>query len=97
MICFKKLVVLILCVYIPIIYLFLCRSRKAIIRIRLEFITLGPRPSENSVLEVVKSILASNLTTKLTARTVSVSEPVTLANVIYLGEFYSILMLDFFM
>ncbi|XP_016342947.1 uncharacterized threonine-rich GPI-anchored glycoprotein PJ4664.02-like [Sinocyclocheilus anshuiensis] len=60
-------------------------SRRAIIRIRLEFITLGPRPSENSVLELVKSILAANVTTKLTARTVSVSEPVTLANVIYLA------------
>ncbi|XP_016088975.1 chitinase-like protein PB1E7.04c [Sinocyclocheilus grahami] len=60
-------------------------SRRAIIRIRLEFITLGPRPSENSVLELVKSILAANVTTKLTARTVSVSEPVTLANVVYLA------------
>ncbi|XP_059411004.1 mucin-5AC-like [Carassius carassius] len=60
-------------------------SRRAIIRIRLEFITLGPRPSENSVLEVVKSVVATNLTTTLTARTVSVSEPVTLANVNYLG------------
>ncbi|KTG03529.1 hypothetical protein cypCar_00046590, partial [Cyprinus carpio] len=60
-------------------------SRKAIITIRLEFITLGPRPSENSVLEVVKSMLAANLTTKLTARTVSVSDPVILTNVNYLG------------
>lgn len=74
---------------------FLCRSRKAIITIRLEFITLGPRPSENSVLEVVKSMLAANLTTKLTARTVSVSDPVILTNVNYLGEFCSIFMLQF--
>ncbi|XP_026111894.1 uncharacterized protein LOC113089746, partial [Carassius auratus] len=60
-------------------------SRRAIIRIRLEFITLGPRPSENSVLDVVKSVVATNLTSTLSAKTVSVSEPVTLANVNYLG------------
>ncbi|XP_058637365.1 uncharacterized protein wu:fc34e06 [Onychostoma macrolepis] len=60
-------------------------TRRAIIKIRLEFITLGPRPSEKSVLDVVKSMLASNLTTKQTARTVSVSDPVTVDNVIYLG------------
>ncbi|XP_058629477.1 mucin-2 [Onychostoma macrolepis] len=60
-------------------------TRRAIIKIRLEFITLGPRPSEKSVLDVVKSMLASNLTTKQTVRTVSVSDPVTVDNVIYLG------------
>ncbi|KAL1281983.1 hypothetical protein QQF64_000786 [Cirrhinus molitorella] len=59
--------------------------RKAIIRIRLEFITLGPRPSESSVLDVVKSVVAANLTTALTTRELSVKDPVTLANVAYLA------------
>ncbi|KTG45435.1 hypothetical protein cypCar_00036368 [Cyprinus carpio] len=60
-------------------------TRRAIIKIRLEFITLGPRPSESNVLQVVKSMLATNLTTKLTTRVTSVSEPVTLNNVVYIG------------
>ncbi|XP_043089850.1 uncharacterized threonine-rich GPI-anchored glycoprotein PJ4664.02 isoform X2 [Puntigrus tetrazona] len=59
--------------------------RKAIIKIRLDFITLGPRPSKDNVLEVVKTVLATNLTTKLTVKTVSVSDPVTLENVDYLA------------
>ncbi|XP_042616063.1 uncharacterized protein LOC109068406 [Cyprinus carpio] len=60
-------------------------TRRAIIKIRLEFITLGPRPSESNVLQVVKSMLATNLTTKLTTRVTSVSEPVTLNNVVCIG------------
>ncbi|XP_016417274.1 chitinase-like protein PB1E7.04c [Sinocyclocheilus rhinocerous] len=60
-------------------------TRRVIIKIRLEFITLGPRPSESNVLQVVKSMLASNLTTKLTTRVTSMSEPLSLQNVEYLG------------
>ncbi|XP_016346602.1 mucin-17-like isoform X4 [Sinocyclocheilus anshuiensis] len=60
-------------------------TRRGIIKIRLEFITLGPRPSESNVLQVVKSMLASNLTTKLTTRVTSMSEPLSLENVEYLG------------
>ncbi|XP_050962020.1 LOW QUALITY PROTEIN: uncharacterized protein LOC127163049, partial [Labeo rohita] len=59
--------------------------RRAIIKIRLEFITLGPRPSESNVIEVVKSIVATNLTTKLTTRVLNVDDPVTLENVNYLA------------
>ncbi|XP_026129210.1 uncharacterized protein LOC113109692 [Carassius auratus] len=59
--------------------------KRAIIKIRLEFITLGTRPSESDVLQVVKSVVATNLTTKLTTRVTIMSEPVTLENVEYLG------------
>ncbi|XP_073699231.1 uncharacterized protein [Garra rufa] len=59
--------------------------RKAIIKIRLEFITLGPRPSESMVLDVVKSLVAANLTIALSTRELTVNDPVTLANVAYLA------------
>ncbi|XP_051747154.1 uncharacterized protein LOC127510977 isoform X33 [Ctenopharyngodon idella] len=57
---------------------------KVVIKIRLVFVTLGPIPSESDVLRVVKSVLASNLTTKLTTRaTVIPSNPVIKADVTY--------------
>ncbi|KAK9981308.1 hypothetical protein ABG768_000859, partial [Culter alburnus] len=57
---------------------------KVVIKIRLVFVTLGPIPSESDVLRVVKSVLASNLTTKLSTRaTVIPSDPVIKADVTY--------------
>ncbi|XP_067298589.1 uncharacterized protein [Pseudorasbora parva] len=57
-----------------------------LIKIRLVFVTLGPRPSESSVLEVVKSLLASNLTTKQITRAAVISrDPVTKTDVTYSG------------
>ncbi|XP_056312653.1 uncharacterized protein LOC130226982 [Danio aesculapii] len=56
--------------------------KSVIINIRLEFITLGPVPSESDVLQLVKSVLASNLTTTSRLAT-TVKDPVILDNVIY--------------
>ncbi|XDV15452.1 hypothetical protein PO909_015546 [Leuciscus waleckii] len=56
---------------------------SVVIKIRLVFVTLGPKPSESNVLQVVNSLLASNLTTKTTKTRVVPSDPVTKTNVTY--------------
>ncbi|KAG1956337.1 hypothetical protein F2P79_008096 [Pimephales promelas] len=55
-----------------------------IIRIRLEFVTLGPKPSESKVLRLINSLLASNLTTKQITKTAVIpNEPVVKTGVTY--------------
>jgi len=63
-----------------------------IIRIRLEFVTLGPKPSESKVLRLIHSLLASNLTTKQITKTAVIpNEPVVKTGVTYSSEFFSLL------
>ncbi|XP_051559532.1 uncharacterized protein LOC127444301 [Myxocyprinus asiaticus] len=56
---------------------------KAIIYIRLVFITLGPIPSESKVLELANSLLDSRLRTKRSVPTQTLSDPVSFASVTY--------------
>ncbi|XP_051559533.1 uncharacterized protein LOC127444302 [Myxocyprinus asiaticus] len=56
---------------------------KAIIYIRLVFITLGPIPSESKVLELANSLLDSRLRTKRSVPTQTLSDPVSFVNVTF--------------
>ncbi|XP_051560287.1 uncharacterized protein LOC127444778 [Myxocyprinus asiaticus] len=56
---------------------------KAIIYIRLVFITLGPIPSESKVLELANSLLESRLRTKQSVSTRTLSDPVSFVNVTF--------------
>ncbi|XP_051560286.1 uncharacterized protein LOC127444777 [Myxocyprinus asiaticus] len=56
---------------------------KAIIYIRLVFITLGPIPSESKVLELANSLLDSRLRTKRSVSTRTLSDPVSFVNVTF--------------
>lgn len=72
-------------------HLFFHRISGVVIKIRLVFVTLGPKPSESQVLQVVNSLLASNLTTKRTVKAVIPSDPVVKTGVTYSSEFFSLL------
>ncbi|XP_051559529.1 uncharacterized protein LOC127444298 [Myxocyprinus asiaticus] len=56
---------------------------KAIIYIRLIFITLGPIPSKSKVLEIANSMLEPHLRTKRDVTTQILSDPVSFLNVTY--------------
>ncbi|XP_051559531.1 uncharacterized protein LOC127444300 [Myxocyprinus asiaticus] len=56
---------------------------KAIIYIRLVFITLGPIPSESKVLELANSLLDSRLRTKRSVSSQTLSDPVSFVNVTF--------------
>ncbi|XP_042616099.1 uncharacterized protein LOC122145626 isoform X3 [Cyprinus carpio] len=56
---------------------------KALIFIRLVFVTLGPLPNPEKVLEVANTLLQTRLKTKQDTSTQDLSDPVSFVNVTY--------------
>ncbi len=71
-----------------IIYL-LCRRGRALIFIRLVFVTLGPLPNPDKILEVVNTLLKTRLITKQGTTTQDLSDSVKFASVNYTSKFFS--------
>ncbi len=67
----------------------LCRRGRALIFIRLVFVTLGPLPNPDKVLEVANTLLKTRLTTKQDTTTQDLSDSVSFASVNYTSEFFS--------
>ncbi len=73
----------------------LCRRGRALIFIRLVFVTLGPLPNPDKVLEVANTLLKTRLTTKQDTTTQDLSDSVSFASVSYTSEFFSLVLLLF--
>ncbi len=72
-------------------YIIYClfRRGRALIFIRLVFVTLGPLPNPDKILEVVNTLLKARLTAKQGTPTQDLSDSVKFASVNYTSKFFS--------
>lgn len=66
----------------------LCRLGKALINIRLMFVTLGPLPNPDTILNVAKDLMTTRLATKEDTTT-TLSNDVRFVSVNYTSKFFS--------